>query len=137
MKTLIGALGIGALLMSPMGARDSQKPPLKQGISVQMAVAGHPVEMRAADAPKATVVVITADGKVYVGVEPVEPGALSDLRDATVYVKADSRASYQTVLAALDALRGKTVVLLTAPPVDATMRQGVLSPYGVKLIVPR
>ena len=99
-----------------------------------MAAAGHAVEMRAADEANATVVAITAEGKVYLGINVVEPGALSNLSEETVYVKADSRVAYQKVLAVLDALQGKSVILLTASPANA-MRQRIVPPYGMKLIV--
>jgi biopolymer transport protein ExbD len=101
-----------------------------------MPVASHAVEMRAADEPNARVVAIAADGKVFVGIKATEPDALSNLSEGTVYVKADSAVPYQKVLTVLDALRGKSVVLLTASP-DKAARQGIVSPYGMKLIVPR
>jgi biopolymer transport protein ExbD len=101
-----------------------------------MPAADHAVEMRAADAQDAIVVAITADGKLYAGVERTEPGALSNLRAETVYVKADAQAPFQKVLAVLDALRGKSVVLLAAPPKNAGTSK-MVSPYGIKVIVPR
>jgi biopolymer transport protein ExbD len=135
MRSLIEVSLVGLALICGAGAQDSQQIPLKQGVSVQMSVASHAVEMRAADAPNAQVVAITADGKVYLGVKATDSGALSNLSEGTVYVKADSRAPYQKVLTVLDALRGKSVVLLTAPPENA-VRQGIVPPYGVTLIVP-
>ena len=134
MKYFIACL-IGSMLICKSGAQDS-KPVLKQGVSVEMAVAAHAVEMRAADEENATVVAITAAGKVFVGIEPTEPAALNKLSAETVYVKADARVPYQRLLAVLDALRGKPVVLLTAPPKDA-VREGIAQPYGIKLIVSR
>jgi biopolymer transport protein ExbD len=101
-----------------------------------MPSASHAVEMRAADEPNAKVVAVAADGKVFVGTKVTEPGALSNLSDETIYLKADSRAPYQKVLTVLDALRGKSVVLLTAPPENA-LKQGIVPPYGVKLSVSR
>jgi hypothetical protein len=136
MKSVIKAFLAGSILLSGGGAQESQRTALTQGISVQMPVASHAVEMRAADEPNATVVAIAADGKVFLGINVTEPGVLSSLSADNVYVKADSRAPYQKVLAVLDALRGRSVVLLTAPPADAA-RQGVVAPYGVKLIVSR
>jgi biopolymer transport protein ExbD len=103
---------------------------------VQMPVASHAVEMRAADEPNAKVVAITADGKVYVGIKATEPVALGNLSEGTIYVKADSRVPYPKILAVLDALRGKSVVLLTASP-DTAVKQGTLPPYGMKLTVSR
>jgi biopolymer transport protein ExbD len=94
------------------------------------------VEVRAADAQNAIVVAVTAAGRVFVGIEPTEPAGLSRLSDRTVYVKADVRAPYQQVLAVLDALRGKSVVLLSAPP-ENVAGQGYVPAYGTKLSVSR
>ena len=136
MKFVIEACLVGSILICGAGAQQSQKPALTRGISVDMPVASYAVEMRAADEQNATVVAITADGKVFVGIEPTEPAALSKLSEGTVYVKADSRVSYQKVLAVLDVLHGKSVGLLSAPP-ENTVRQGIVPPYGMKLIVSR
>jgi hypothetical protein len=136
MKSIIEAYLVGSMLICAASAQNPQKPALTKGVSVQMPLAAHAVEMRAADEPTAKVVAITADGKIYIGITATEPGALSNLSDATIYVKADSRVPYQKVLAVLDALRGKTVVLLAEPPENAT-RQGMVSPYGINLIVSR
>jgi biopolymer transport protein ExbD len=127
---------IGSIVMLGAGTQDSQKIALTRGVSVQMAVASHAVEMRAADEPNAKVVAITADGKVFVGIKATEPAELSNLSEGTIYVKADSRVPYQKILAVLDALHGKSVVLLTAPAGN-TPRQGIVSPYGVTLTVSR
>ena len=134
MKSMIEACLVGSVLMCAAGAQYS--PVLKKGVAVEMAVASHAVETRAADEQNATVVAITADGRVFAGIDLTEPAALSKLSDGTVYVKADARVPYQKILAVLDALRGKTVVLLTASPGN-TVRQGVVPPYGMKLIVSR
>jgi biopolymer transport protein ExbD len=134
MKSAIEACLLGSILICGTGY--SQTPVLKKGIRVEMPVASHAVEMRAADGQNATVVAITASGKLFVGIEPTEPAALSKLSARTVYVKADSRVAYQTVLAVLDGLRGKSVVLLTAAPENAP-GQPYRSPYGMKLSVPR
>jgi biopolymer transport protein ExbD len=133
MKSAIEVCLLGSILISEIGA---QKPVLRQGIAVEMPVASHAVEMRAADGQDTTVVAITADGRVFVGIERTEPTALSKLSAGTVYVKADMRAAYQKVLAVLDALHGKSVVLLSAPPSTA-VRPGYTPPYGTKLIVSR
>jgi biopolymer transport protein TolR len=136
MKTLIEVCVVGSILLFAAGAQESTQPALRKGVSVQMPVADHAVEMRAADAQDATVVAITADGKVFVGVEPVESSALSNLSAATVYVKADSQVPFQKVLTVLDALRGKSVVLLAAPTKNVGSAKSV-PPYGMKVIVSR
>src|SRR5260370_1224965 len=137
MKSLIEVCVVGSILICVAGAQESPRPALlRKGVSVQMPVANHAVEMRAADEPNATVVAITADGKVFAGIEPTEPGALSNVSAETVYVKADSRVPFQTVLTVLDALRGKSVVLLAASPTNVE-RAKIVSPYGIKVIVSR
>jgi hypothetical protein len=135
MNLLMTVCATGALLMCTAGAQEPA-PALRKGVSVQMPVAAHSVEMRAADAPNATVVAITAEGKVYAGIEPTEPGALSKLTAQTVYVKADARAPFQTVLSVLDALKGKSVALLAASPASASTAKPV-SPYGIQVTVSR
>ena len=136
MRSLIEPCVLGSLLICCASALHSQKPVLRPGVSVEMPVATHAVEVRAAAGQKATVVAVTAGGKVFVGIEPTGPAALSKLSAATVYVKADSRVPYQSVVAVLDALRGKTVVLITARP-DNSTSQGYVAPYGMKLRVSR
>lgn len=136
MKHRIERYLVASILIGSAGALYSQSPALKQGISVQMPVASHAVEMRAADDQNAIVVAIAADGRLFVGVEPTEPAALSRLSEGTIYVKADVRAPFQQVLAVLDALHGKSVVLLSAPPENA-VKQPNMPPYGTKLTIPR
>jgi biopolymer transport protein ExbD len=136
MKSLIEVCVVGLILICAAGAQESPQPALQKGVSVQMPVADHAVEMRAADAQHATVVAITADGKLFAGTEPTEPSALSTLSVGTVYVKADSHVPFQKVLTVLDALRGKSVVLLAAPPKNVGTAK-ILPPYGMKVIVPR
>ncbi len=126
---------VGLFLIGPAGSQDYQ-PALRKGVSVEMAVASHAVEMRAADEQDATVVVVTADGSAYVGTKPAGLAALSSLTAATVYVKADFRAPFQKVLAVLDALRGPQAVLLTAPP-GQPEKGKIVPPYGVKLMLAR
>ena len=93
------------------------------------------MEVRAADEPGATIVAITADGGVFAGIQPTEPRKLSQLSAKIVYVKIDARAPFQTVLTALDALRGKSIVMLAAPP--ANTETAKTAPYGVKVVVSR
>lgn len=132
MKLLINVCVVGSILICLAGAQ----PALRKGISVQMPIANHAVEMRAADEANSTVVAITADGRVFVDIEATEASALSNLSAETVYVKADSRVPFQTVLTVLDALRGKSVVLLSASPANAN-RAAYVPPYGVKIILSR
>lgn len=140
MRRFIGVCFVGFVLIAGTGARYPQAPPLKRGISVEMPVVDHATEVRAADEPSATVVVITGEGKIFAGVDPALPAALSSLK-GTIYLKADARAPYQQVLTVLDALRGKAVVLLSAPPANLSAQDSskgrYVSPYGTKLSISR
>jgi hypothetical protein len=131
MKSLFVACVIAGSLMC-VAAQEPYKPALRQGISVQMPVARHAVELRAADGQDATIIAVTADGKLFVGVKPAQLGSLSDLGAGTVYVKADARVPYQEILAVLEALRGKRVLMLTAAPGRVETGK-VLPPYGVEI----
>ena len=77
MKLSIEVSIVGSLLICFASAQEPPKLALQKGISVQMPVADHAVEMREADEPNAIVVAITATGKMYTGIEPTEPVALS------------------------------------------------------------
>jgi len=134
MKSLISVCIVGSILICAACGQESTQPVLRKGVSVQMPVADHAVEMRAADAPQAVVVAITADGKLYAGAEPTEAGALSKLSAGTVYVKADSRVPFQKVVTVLDALRGKSVVLLAEPPKNV-QKAKIVPPYGIQLFL--
>lgn len=136
MKWLSPICIFAVILIAAANAQQTPHAALQEGVSVHMPVAHHAVEVQAADNPDATVVAVMADGKVFVGAEPATPGALSNLKAATVYVKADSRAPFQNVLTVLDALRGKSVVLLAASP-DKADNTKIVPPYGIKVIVPR
>jgi biopolymer transport protein ExbD len=131
MRSVLKACLVGVILIIGISA---QKPVFTQGVAVKLAVASHAVEVRGADEQNAAVAAITATGTVFVGISPTEPTALSSLSQRTVYVKADARAPYQTVLAVLDALHGKSVVLISASP-DSAPKQGYMVPYGMKLAV--
>jgi biopolymer transport protein ExbD len=134
MKSLMAVCVAGSLWIF---AASAQEPALRKGVSVEMATAEHAVEMRAADAADATVVAITAEGKIYANADAVEPAALSKLTAETVYLKADARAPFQKVLAVVDALRGKSVVLLAAPPPQSAPAGRLVPPYGLRMNVSR
>lgn len=126
---------LAAILACAALAQKAGKPVLTAGVSVKMATARLAVPMHAADEFDAKVVAITADGKVFNGTTAVEPESLSGLSNGTVYVKADARAPFQRVLAVMEALRGKQVALVTAPPLNAP-KGAIMPPYGIRLVIP-
>ena len=134
MKRVLEVCFIAFVLSCVARAQDPTKPMLRPGITVQMPFSSQAVEMPAADKEDVKVVSITADGKLFLGLQPVDLSALSSLNESVVYVKADARASYQSVLTVLDALRGSQVVLLTAPTSKAA-KDTILPPYGLQVKV--
>lgn len=134
LKVVIKIWVVVQILKGVAGAQDPTMPPLRKGISVQMPIANHAVEVRAADEPNSTVIAITAGGKIFTGVQRIEPDALTKLSAETVYLKADSRVPFQTVLTVMDALRGKSVVLIAASSANVPRANSVWA-HAIKLKV--
>lgn len=92
-------------------------PMLQKGVSVDMAKATNPREMREADQDDAVVVAVSRDGKIYLGSDQLVMQQLSeriqDLLaakvDKTVYVKSDRRAKYGAVVEVVDTVRSAGV----------------------------
>jgi hypothetical protein len=131
MKHVLEVCLLTVASLTTVHAQDPSKPTLRPGISVQMAAAQHAVEMPAADQEDAAVVTVNAGGKMFLGAKPVEASALADVKASTVYVKADARAPYQSVVAVLDALHGHSLVLLTKP--EGAEKGKLTNPYGLEL----
>ena len=118
-------------------------PMLQKGISVDMAKVNNPEPMQDADKEDALLVSITRDGKVYFGSEQISVDALTtkvkdrlatNSQSKQVYVKADMRARFGSVVQVVDAVRAAGVDdlgLLTdqrkkapsAPPAPAAQGQ--------------
>ena len=92
-------------------------PMLQKGVSVDMAKATNPREMREADQDDAVVVAVARDGKIYLGADQLLVDRLGeriqDLLaakvDKTVYVKSDRRAKYGGVVDVVDTVRSAGV----------------------------
>jgi biopolymer transport protein TolR len=117
-------------------------PMLQKGISVDMAKVNNPEQMPDADKEDALLVSVTRDGKVYFGSEQMAVDNLTskvkdrliNKVDKRVYVKADMRARFGSVVQVVDAVRAAGVDdlgLLTdqrktapnAPPAPAAQGQ--------------
>jgi biopolymer transport protein ExbD/biopolymer transport protein TolR len=92
-------------------------PMLQKGISVDMAKVNNPTPMQDADKEDALLVSIMRDGTVYFGADKVSPDSLggkvkdrlTNRTNKMVYVKADARAHYGSVVQVVDAVRSAGV----------------------------
>jgi biopolymer transport protein TolR len=93
-------------------------PMLQKGISVDMAKVNNPEAMQDADKEDALLVSITRDGKVYFGSDQISDvdnlttkvkDRLANKPDKRVYVKADMRARFGSVVKVVDSVRAAGV----------------------------
>jgi len=122
----------------------AQSPALQRGISVQMAVSNSATSMPEADNNDAWVVTVTADGSLYLAADPMTPESLVDWmkthprnREAKLYIKADARAPFASVKAALGPARSSNfedVVLLTSQP-GSHAPGTMVSPKGIAVLL--
>ncbi len=87
------------------------------GVSADLPKVWHPIALRGANREDALIVSILRDGTMYFGNEKTRPGDLSlQIREGVehgaerkVYIRADARLRYRTVLELLDAIRSAGV----------------------------
>ena len=92
-------------------------PMLQKGVSVDMAKVNNPLPMEDADKEDALLVSITRDGKVYFGTDQITidnlttkvKDRLANKPNKIVYVKADMRTHYGSVVGVVDAVRAAGV----------------------------
>ena len=92
-------------------------PMLQHGHNVELAKTNNPEQMPDADKEDAILIAITRDNKVFLGNDLIAPDQLSDkVRDRLsnrvdkrIYVKADARAKYGTVVDVVDNVRSAGV----------------------------
>jgi biopolymer transport protein ExbD len=120
-----------------------QIPPMRQGVSVQLALTSNAVAFPDADNGDAWIIAVTAEGRLYFGVKPVTPEQLQEEiritprpRDARLYIKADAHAPVaavkQALLAAHEAFF-ETVVFLTQQPQNVSSATFVQPPHGLEV----
>jgi biopolymer transport protein TolR len=115
-------------------------PMLQKGVSVDLAKVNNPEQMPDADKEDALIVAVMRDGKIFFGNDAIAPDALtqkvkdrlSNRVDKRVYVRADARAKYGSVVEVVDNVRAAGVDQLglltdqrkntgqTPPPAPAT-----------------
>src|SRR3981081_1916182 len=98
---------------------------MQKGSSVELAPASSAVPVPDADNQDALIITVTDSGKFYFGIDPVTPDLLAEKlkgrppRGQNLYIKADARAPYASVVKVLDAARTAGVggvTLLTTQP---------------------
>lgn len=92
-------------------------PMLQRGQSVDLAKTNNPIQMPDADKEDALIVAVMRDGRVYFDTQQVGPEELTNKVkervqnrvNKTVYVKADARAKYKSVVDVVDDVRSAGV----------------------------
>jgi len=122
----------------------AQSPTLRKGVSVQMVTTTHATPFSAADEQDAWVVTVTADGSLYFDADPMTVKTLADWmkthprnREATLYIKADARAQFVSLKAALGSARSsgfEQVVLLTKQG-GAHLPGTMIAPQGIEVML--
>ena len=125
-------------------AAQVQTPPMRQGVSVQMARTRNATPMPEADNEDAWVVAVGADGQIFFDVKPVTPDSLIEVmretprrRDQDLFIKADARTDFGNVKLALKAAtvdRFESAVLLTNQNETASLGK-LVAPKGLPVIL--
>lgn len=142
--TLILCLAAAIAVVAQSAAVDPATPQLRPGISVKLPVTQNSVAVPDADKLDAVVLAITRDGSVYLGLDQTELSSLptkvneslSKRAEKVLYIKADARTSYESLVKVLDAVRKsnvKDVTLLTQQ--NGTPSTGIIPPKGLELQV--
>jgi biopolymer transport protein TolR len=92
-------------------------PMLQKGVSVDLAKVNNPTQMPDADKEDALLVAVMRDGKIYFGNDMITPDALTEKIkdrlanrvDKRVFIRADARAKYGTVVEVVDNVRAAGV----------------------------
>jgi biopolymer transport protein ExbD len=117
----------------------------QKGITVDLPPTSNAVAVPGADKDDALVVTVTPDGSVYLGVNLTSPATLADkIRDVlsnrspkTLYIKADARTAYASLVRVLDAVRTagvQQVTLLTAQR-DSQSPGTLVPPKGLEMLI--
>ena len=146
MKCLFGQCMFALLLITtyPVAAQNSSFP-LQKGVSVKLPTTNNAVAVPDADRSDSLIVAVTYDGSVYFGTNLTNPTALiaqvksafSQRKEKTLYVKADARAPYASVIEVLDAVRAAGVegVTLLTEQRESVKPGSLIHPKGLQLKV--
>jgi biopolymer transport protein TolR len=144
LEVCLSALAVTSFAAAQSAAAPST-PTLRKGISVKMPFAGNAVMVPEADKEDALVVAITQDGKIYLGIDYLTPAQLADnlkadlpsRSDKNLYLKADTRTLYASVMTALEAARtaGVTAPVLLTSQQESAQSERPLTPQGLKVLL--
>lgn len=116
--------------------------PLQKGISVQMATTTHASPMPDADKDDAFIIAVTANGTIYRGIDLISLPELTEKfrstpfrRDQALYIKADARTLYGTVLSVLEATSGLVPQVLLADQPQSMASGNIVAPEGLAVSV--
>ena len=118
---------------------------MRQGISVQLPVTSNAIPSPDADQEDSLIVSVTYDGRAYFGVDPISPatlaekikGSLTSRTEKNLYIKADARTPYASVVRVLEAVRTagvKTTSLLTAQR-ESQKTETLVTPKGLDVLL--
>ncbi len=125
-------------------AAQVQTPPMRQGVSVQMARTANATPMPEADNEDAWVVAVAADGRMFFDVKPVTSDGLIEVmketprhRDQDLYIKADARTKFANVKPALKAalVDGFESAVLLTNQNGTTSLGKLVAPKGLPVIL--
>jgi biopolymer transport protein ExbD len=118
---------------------------MRKGISVELAPTSSAVSVPNADKQDALIITVTDTGRFYFGIDPVTPNMLAQKlkalpsRDTTLYIKADAKAPYASVVKVFDAAHTAAVAgvtLLTIQP-NTTRTGTIVFPQGIEMELAR
>ncbi len=140
-------IAISLVLLTMMSAApQSSAQAMQKGISVELAPTSSAVPVPGADNQDALIITVTETGGLFFGIDPVTPDAMTERlkarpsrRTQTLYIKADARAPYASVVKVLDAAHTASVggvTLLTTQPKTTQAGTGVF-PEGIEMELAR
>ncbi len=146
LNTRVWSVALLAVVTTISAAAQSGAQAMQKGISVELARTSSAVPVPDADNQAALIITVTDSGGLYLGIDPVAPEALAEKLTArqpqhtqTLYIKADARAPYASVVKVLDAAHAAGiagVTLLTTQP-KTTQAGKVVYPEGIEMELAR
>jgi biopolymer transport protein TolR len=111
-------------------------PMLQKGVSVDLAKVNNPESMPDADKEDALIVAVMRDGKIFFGNDQIQPDALTqkvkdrlaNRTDKRVFVRADARAKFGSVVQVVDNVRSAGVDQLGLLTDQKKQKEGAPAP---------